>query len=439
MSHDIIGKGAYGKVFAVGDVATKATRLFLEDGRLSEACVNELSATALLEIHKLPRVHIAAKVADDGVDVHFKMHRGIQSMEKYVIDTPRADRMASYRTVLVGLVSELSRLHAVGMAHGDMKPANIIFVNRGSSKHIRLIDFGTACMYRRGKPWTTDDHFVVTTHQFAAPEQFDGACPEPATDAYSLGTVLLYYVCQQYLFPPCDDPEEDPFDVQDAVHAMYQRDTGTHAISRRIDELLEGCCVPAPDASIIRRLLDPDPKARMSVRKLHRLMNPLMPLPRSRRDTIIRAPSGKATWSGRADAFRYIAKLLQPRVDSLALACNMADRFVAATGGNDDMTHDVFDACAAISACLVRHYEGFESDRNDLPFRSATARVISSLDHRLLSWTAYDHLVEAGHMHADCDMMLAALVATNTAKAAAAWYIREQPTRTRRRIKICRR
>lgn len=90
----------------------------------------------------------------------------------------------------------LAAAHSVGVAHGDVKPANVLVepVEAGFP-HVLLSDFGIACV-------AAD---VVTPHpEYLAPELAPGAPGTPAADVYAVG-IVLYEVLSGW--PPFTGPD----------------------------------------------------------------------------------------------------------------------------------------------------------------------------------------------------------------------------------------
>jgi eukaryotic-like serine/threonine-protein kinase len=96
----------------------------------------------------------------------------------------------SYAVVLLDqLLQALVAVHAHGVVHGDVKPANILLEATGSGRpHLRLADFGVATAAAGGvrfEPGTP-----VGTPGYLAPEQRrTGAVPHPSQDVYASGVV----------------------------------------------------------------------------------------------------------------------------------------------------------------------------------------------------------------------------------------------------------
>lgn len=86
--------------------------------------------------------------------------------------------------------------HRQGVVHRDLKPENVLLeapVGRDQIPVVRVADFGIAKVYGGVGDRLTRVGAFVGTPQYAAPEQFDGLSPEPATDVYAVGA--LFYFC----------------------------------------------------------------------------------------------------------------------------------------------------------------------------------------------------------------------------------------------------
>jgi regulation of enolase protein 1 (concanavalin A-like superfamily) len=91
------------------------------------------------------------------------------------------------RTVLRAareVLDGLNVLHRQGLAHGDIKPANIVLDADGAAK---LVDFGLSGMSRRDGSGT-----IHGTPHYIAPELLRGSPDTPLTDLYSLGATLYH-------------------------------------------------------------------------------------------------------------------------------------------------------------------------------------------------------------------------------------------------------
>jgi serine/threonine protein kinase len=85
-----------------------------------------------------------------------------------------------------GLAEALQAIHAHGLIHRDLKPGNILVAADGP----RVIDFGIS----RTTEGTvvTATHTAIGTPAYMSPEQAQGHPVGPASDVFSLGSVLAF-------------------------------------------------------------------------------------------------------------------------------------------------------------------------------------------------------------------------------------------------------
>ncbi|PZE78295.1 serine/threonine-protein kinase [Curtobacterium sp. MCBD17_019] len=90
------------------------------------------------------------------------------------------------------LADALAYVHARGIVHRDVKPANILINDEGSAgfaRTVKLTDFGVAHFVDGSR--LTGDGTIIGTAAYLSPEQVAGESITFATDVYSLGLVLL--------------------------------------------------------------------------------------------------------------------------------------------------------------------------------------------------------------------------------------------------------
>ncbi|MFI5066034.1 MAG: protein kinase, partial [Streptosporangiales bacterium] len=85
-----------------------------------------------------------------------------------------------------GLVEALTAVHACGLVHRDLKPANVLLAMDGP----RVIDFGLSRVVGNQAPSLSG--LVSGTPGFMSPEQAKGEPVGPASDVFSLGSLLAF-------------------------------------------------------------------------------------------------------------------------------------------------------------------------------------------------------------------------------------------------------
>jgi serine/threonine-protein kinase len=96
------------------------------------------------------------------------------------------ERLRLFRSVC----DAVDNAHRHGVIHRDLKPGNILVTADGTPK---LLDFGIAKVVNPDRTSTTSSVTTIgrpLTPNYASPEQITGAPITPASDVYSLGTVL---------------------------------------------------------------------------------------------------------------------------------------------------------------------------------------------------------------------------------------------------------
>ena len=88
------------------------------------------------------------------------------------------------------LLDGLAHVHAAGIVHRDVTPANVLLEATGAGRpELRLADFGLAV--RTGEPRLTRLGTVLGTVGYVPPEVLAGAAPHPAADLYAAGRLAL--------------------------------------------------------------------------------------------------------------------------------------------------------------------------------------------------------------------------------------------------------
>lgn len=163
------------------------------------------------------------------------------------------------RRVLASVGSALEYVHAEGVLHRDVKPANILLTR--SSHRIKLGDFGISRVLEN----SGCAHTVVGTPYYLSPEIVSGQAYGPASDAWALGVCLYELAALQRPFeagnplalvrriceePPADLPAHTPEDVRRAVEGFMQKDLSARLLvgqALRSSDAISALAAAAPE------------------------------------------------------------------------------------------------------------------------------------------------------------------------------------------------
>jgi len=171
------------------------------------------------------------------------------SLRDALAQGPLGPRLAA--EVVVQVADALRAIHELGLAHGDVKPENILFTRDGIPK---LADFGSARAIAgtvsRGAPFTPG---------YAAPEHVRSGRPVPKSDVWSLALVLYEAATGRNLLPL--DLEEYEREIENLERG---RPLSVNTGDRELDEIIAKCLAVDPERRPTMRELE-----RMLLRYLH--------------------------------------------------------------------------------------------------------------------------------------------------------------------------
>jgi hypothetical protein len=103
--------------------------------------------------------------------------------------------------VLIAQVGNgLDAIHAAGLIHRDVKPANVLLSGEPGDEHAYITDFGVARNVSTQSGLTQTGRFVGTL-DYVAPEQISGGPVDARVDVYALGCLLFKLLTGQVPFP----------------------------------------------------------------------------------------------------------------------------------------------------------------------------------------------------------------------------------------------
>jgi len=102
--------------------------------------------------------------------------------------------------LIVQVGGGLDAIHAAGLVHRDVKPANVLLADLGGEDHAYITDFGVARNVATESGLTQTGRFVGTL-DYVAPEQISGGAVDARADVYALGCLLFKLLTGEVPYP----------------------------------------------------------------------------------------------------------------------------------------------------------------------------------------------------------------------------------------------
>jgi serine/threonine protein kinase len=191
----LLGRGGMSDVFRATDQRT-GVDVAIKIVRSPDA---EYARRSAQEAQALRRFHHPGLVQllDTGVngDMAYLVMEFVDGSS--LAETLRLTSLSTAQTADIGtsLAGALAYVHAQGVVHRDVKPANILL---GSDGRARLTDFGIARLVDTSSLTLTGT--MLGTATYMAPEQLEDHAVGPAADVWSLGIVLLECLTGQRVY-----------------------------------------------------------------------------------------------------------------------------------------------------------------------------------------------------------------------------------------------
>jgi serine/threonine protein kinase len=196
---DRIGTGGMGEVYLAEDLRLQrrlALKVLSEDSRASAtrsarferemraiAAINHPNVVTLYDVEEAEGLRFLAMELVEG-----------ETLAETVLPGERL-QLPRFLDIAIPLVDGLRAAHALGIAHRDLKPRNVM-IDRGG--RVKLLDFGLAAWREAQESDSdSDDHdltrtgAVVGTPAYLSPEQLCGDPVDPRSDLFQLGVLFF--------------------------------------------------------------------------------------------------------------------------------------------------------------------------------------------------------------------------------------------------------
>jgi serine/threonine-protein kinase len=227
-----LGSGGFGRVYLAKDLNLQrdvALKLFVDRSARPQA---EARAVARVRHPNVVRVFGLFEHAEHTVLV--SEHVPGASLDQRLAADDRPSLPVLF-AVLDQILAGLEAIHAVGILHGDLKPANVVV---DADWNAKLIDFGLARV-----PGETDPSPQALTPAYAAPERITGELGGAASDLYAFG-ILAFELATGRLPFPADTPV-----AMMRAHVALPAPSVAEVASAMapLDDLVARCLAKSPD------------------------------------------------------------------------------------------------------------------------------------------------------------------------------------------------
>jgi eukaryotic-like serine/threonine-protein kinase len=165
--------------------------------------VQEAQAVRLIQHPTIVEVYDIGRLTDGRPYIVMELLEGTNLAA--LIQTRGRFSPAEALEILAPIGEALIMAHEAGIVHRDIKASNIVLVDVGDRREVKLLDFGIAKLVHHGNGGmqTTVGHVLGTPHSMA-PEQIRGQGIDGRTDIYALGALLYRLLTGKHPFEGCD-------------------------------------------------------------------------------------------------------------------------------------------------------------------------------------------------------------------------------------------
>lgn len=196
-----IASGGFSSVARCHNTKTgqmEAIKIFWGGVLKSNSVLNEIYT--LRELQKVQSLYIVQYngyfLCSTNICIHLELLD--QDLETYVMERGWVLPVAELKSIILQVALALDHLEFAGIVHADLKPGNIMVVNKHEQPvRIKLVDFGMAFPAS-----SVINNHILGTIGFRAPEIILGLPLTSAIDIWSLGATALFLAVTITLFSP---------------------------------------------------------------------------------------------------------------------------------------------------------------------------------------------------------------------------------------------
>ena len=251
----LVGVGAMGRVYRAfqrgidRDVAVKILHRELSaNAQLVSRFTREAKVASRLQHPNVVQVLLAGQLPDRALYMVMEYLDGL-SMQSALAAAGGALPLARALHIVVQLAEAAGEAHAQGIVHRDLKPENVMLVTRGADPDfVKVLDFGIARINWGEQSVATAAGLIFGTARYISPEGAQGNAVGPASDVYSIATLLYQMLSGR-----------TPFEGDQAVGLLVQQ---IHDSPPSLKNVPRAAYVPDPIAEVVMTNLAKDPRKR---------------------------------------------------------------------------------------------------------------------------------------------------------------------------------
>ncbi len=251
----LVGVGAMGRVYRAfqrgidRDVAVKILHRELSaNAQLVARFTREAKVASRLQHSNVVQVLLAGQLPDRALYMVMEYLDGL-SLQSALAGAGGALPLARALHIALQLCDAVGEAHVQGIVHRDLKPENVMLVRRGADPDfVKVLDFGIARINWGEQSVATAAGLIFGTARYISPEGAQGNTVGPASDVYSIGTLLFQMLSGR-----------TPFDGDQAVGLLVQQ---IHDPAPDLRSIPRAAYVPQPIADVVMATLAKDPAKR---------------------------------------------------------------------------------------------------------------------------------------------------------------------------------
>ncbi len=252
----ILGTGSMGIVYKAQDLAhnQKIALKVLKQELISDHVIlarfhreakaaSSLSHPNIIQIKDYGKTHLGAPyIAMECLD-------GTELAE-LAMQKPPKPQLSQKRicNIVLQTCQALIAAHAANIIHRDLKPANIIVIQQGNNEIVKVLDFGIAKITDGDSEGLTKEGAICGTPAFMSPEQVLGKNVVPASDLFSLGSILYFLLTKMLPFSG-----QNLVDMATSILSTDPLPPSRARLDKYVDPKLEKICLKALEKDLILR------------------------------------------------------------------------------------------------------------------------------------------------------------------------------------------